>query len=59
MAANVKNNLNFWENIPPTQQSHNFYAIKPVCSAQTTIRPSQTKATIKVDTAAGLLNYCL
>ena len=51
-----RNVLRMWRggNIhsPPTRQSHFSYALKPVCSSQTTIRSSQTKAVEKIDTAA-------
>ena len=33
-------------------QSQNPYALKPVLSSQTSIRPSQTKTVEKIDTAA-------
>ena len=46
----VSNQIN--NHSPPTRHSHNPYALKPVPSAPTLIRPSQTKAMEKIDTAA-------
>ena len=37
---------------PPTRHPHSSYALKPVLSAPTSIRPSQNKAVEKIDTAA-------
>ena len=37
---------------PPTRHPHSSYALKPVLSAPTSIRPSQNKATEIIDTAA-------
>ena len=47
----------FWSIHHQQHHLNTPYAIKPVLSSQTTIRPSQTKATVKVDTAAGSSLY--
>ena len=50
--SNTKNNHS-----PPTQQSHNPYAMKPVPPTPRPIRPSQTKAVERIDTAALRIDF--